>query len=117
MANHGHDVTMPARLGAHDAKTVLGVVVGYSLDEAREHFLGRRFRLRPHLHYPVPPSGPSKPVAWGCLAASGFFLKLRTRRGSRASSLGCKTKRRRCIAWNFDAGFMPSMPVHKRLLD
>jgi hypothetical protein len=25
-----------ARLGAHDAKTILGVVVGYSLDEARQ---------------------------------------------------------------------------------
>src|SRR5215468_3322096 len=56
MANHGHDVTMPARPGAQNTKTILGVVVGYSLDEAREHFLGRRFRLRPHVHYPVPPS-------------------------------------------------------------
>ena len=37
MANHGHDVTMPARLSAHDAKTVLSVVVGYSLDEACQH--------------------------------------------------------------------------------
>jgi len=45
MANHGHDVTMPARLGAQNAKTIFGVVVGYSLDEARQHFLGRRFRL------------------------------------------------------------------------
>src|SRR3989442_14068981 len=32
MANHGHDVTMPARPGAQNAKAVLGVVVGYSLD-------------------------------------------------------------------------------------
>src|SRR6516162_5037660 len=56
MANHGHDVTMPARPGAQNAKTILGVVVGYSLDEARQHFLGRRFRLRNHAHYPVPPS-------------------------------------------------------------
>jgi hypothetical protein len=36
-ANHGHDVTMPARLSAQDAKTILGVVVGYSLDEACQH--------------------------------------------------------------------------------
>jgi hypothetical protein len=41
MANHGHDVTMPARPGAQDAKAILGVVVGHSLDEARQHFLGR----------------------------------------------------------------------------
>jgi hypothetical protein len=41
MANHGHDVTMPARPGAQNTKTILGVVIGYSLDEARQHFLGR----------------------------------------------------------------------------
>ena len=40
VANHGHDVTMPSRPGAQNAKTILGVVVGYSLDEARQHFLG-----------------------------------------------------------------------------
>jgi hypothetical protein len=54
MANHGDDVTMTARPGAHDAKTVLGVVVGYSLDEARQHFLGRRFRPWTHANYPGP---------------------------------------------------------------
>src|SRR5262249_9262408 len=47
---------MPARPGAQNAKTILGVVVGYSLNEARQHFLGKRFRLRPHVYYPVPPS-------------------------------------------------------------
>ena len=41
MTNHSHDVTMPARSGAQNAKAILGVVVGYSLDEARQHFLGR----------------------------------------------------------------------------
>ena len=45
IANHGDDVTMPARPGAQNAKTILGVVVGYSLDQTRQHFLGRRFRL------------------------------------------------------------------------
>jgi hypothetical protein len=45
MANHGHDVTMPARPGTQNAKTILGVVVGYPLDEARQHFLGQRFWL------------------------------------------------------------------------
>ena len=48
MANHGHDVAMPARPGAQNAETILGIVVGYSLDEARQHFLGRWFRLRTH---------------------------------------------------------------------
>jgi hypothetical protein len=40
MANHGHDITMTTRPGAQNAKTVLGVMVGYALDEARQHFLG-----------------------------------------------------------------------------
>src|SRR5262249_59386772 len=48
MANHGHNVTMPARLSAQDAKTVLGVVVGYSLDEACQHLAVRWFGLDIH---------------------------------------------------------------------
>jgi hypothetical protein len=43
MADYGHDVTMPARLGSQNAKAVLGVVVGDALDEAGQHFLGRWF--------------------------------------------------------------------------
>src|SRR5215470_16682045 len=53
IANHGHDVTMPARPGAQNAKTILDVVVGYSLDETRQYFLGRRLRLQTHADYPV----------------------------------------------------------------
>src|SRR6516164_9362703 len=102
MANHGHDVTMPARLGAQNAKTIFGVVVGYSLDEARQHFLGRRFRLRTHAHYPVPAH--QMPVASGCSAASGSLLSFRTRRGSRASSFGCKKSAQDVLRWNFGAG-------------
>jgi hypothetical protein len=41
MANHGDDATMSARPRAENAKTVFGVVVGYSLDEARQHFLSK----------------------------------------------------------------------------
>ena len=40
MADHGHDITMPARLGPQNAEAVLGVVVGDALDEAGQHFLG-----------------------------------------------------------------------------
>jgi hypothetical protein len=44
---------MPAGPGSQNAKTILGVVVGHSLDEARQHFLGQRFRLRKtHADYP-----------------------------------------------------------------
>src|SRR5262245_56595709 len=48
------DITMPARPRSQNAKTILGVVVGYSLDEARQHLLGRRFRLWTHVDYPGP---------------------------------------------------------------
>src|SRR5262249_1682621 len=103
MANHGHGVTMPARPCAQNAKTILGVVVGYSLDEAREHFLGRRFGRGPHAHYiQSRHRAHQMPVGWGCLAASGSFLKLRTRRGSRASSFGCKKSAEDVLRWNFD---------------
>jgi len=40
VANHGHDITMTTRPGAQNAKTILGIVVGDPLDEARQHFLG-----------------------------------------------------------------------------
>ena len=40
MADHGHDITMPARLGAQNAEAILGIVVGDALDEAGQHFLG-----------------------------------------------------------------------------
>jgi hypothetical protein len=40
MADHGHDITMTTRPGAQNAKAILGVMVGYALDEARQHFLG-----------------------------------------------------------------------------
>jgi hypothetical protein len=43
MANHGHDITMTTDPGAQNAKTVLGIVEGYTLDEARQHLLGRGF--------------------------------------------------------------------------
>jgi hypothetical protein len=34
MADKGHDITMPARLGSQNAKAILGVVVGDALVEA-----------------------------------------------------------------------------------
>jgi hypothetical protein len=44
MAHHRHDVRMSARPRAQDAKTILSVVVGYSLDETCQHFLAVRLR-------------------------------------------------------------------------
>src|SRR5262245_17099852 len=44
------------------------------------------------------------PLRLLCLAASGSVLKLRTRRGSRASSFGCKKSAEDVPRWNFDAG-------------
>ena len=40
------NITMAARLRPKDAKPVLGIMVGYPLDMARENFLGRGLRLR-----------------------------------------------------------------------
>ena len=40
MADHGHDIAMPARLGAQNAEAVFGIVIGDALDEAGQHFLG-----------------------------------------------------------------------------
>src|SRR5262249_5248589 len=48
MANHGHDVTMPTRLSTHDPKPFLGVVVGFSLDEACQHLAVGWFGLDFH---------------------------------------------------------------------
>ena len=40
MANHRHDITMTTGPGAQHAKTILGIVIRYALDEARQHLLG-----------------------------------------------------------------------------
>jgi hypothetical protein len=40
VTHHGHNVAAPARLGAQNAKAILGVVISYPLDQARQHFLG-----------------------------------------------------------------------------
>jgi hypothetical protein len=45
---------MAARLGAQNAKTILGVVVGDALDEAGEHFLGSMAPLCSELSRPKP---------------------------------------------------------------
>src|SRR6516225_5089810 len=75
---HGnsHDVTMPARPGAQHAETILGVVIHDPLDEARQHFLGRRFRLRTHADYPGPRPGPSNAHRFRILCGKRLFSKL-----------------------------------------
>ena len=39
MADNGHDITMPARLGPQNAKAVLGIMVGDPLDDAGKNLL------------------------------------------------------------------------------
>ena len=50
MADNGHDITMPARLGPQDAKAVLGIMVRDALDETGKDLLrlilGRVFHGR-----------------------------------------------------------------------
>ena len=50
MADHGHHIAMPARLGAQNAEAVFGIVIGDALDETGQHFLGRCLRLRLHFN-------------------------------------------------------------------
>jgi hypothetical protein len=50
MADNGHDITMPARLGPQNAKAVLGIMVRDALDETGKYLLllilGRVFHGR-----------------------------------------------------------------------
>jgi hypothetical protein len=39
MADHSHDITMPARLGPQNTKAILGIMVRDALDEAGKNFL------------------------------------------------------------------------------
>jgi hypothetical protein len=39
---------MAAGFDAQNAKPILGVMVGYALDQTRQHFLARRLRLLAH---------------------------------------------------------------------
>ena len=39
MADHGHDITMPACLGSKNAKAILGIMVRDALDETGNNFL------------------------------------------------------------------------------
>jgi hypothetical protein len=51
MADNGHDITMPARLGPQNAKAILGIMVRDALDETGKNLLrlilGRVFHVRP----------------------------------------------------------------------
>ena len=50
MADNGHDITMPARLGSQNAKAVLDIMTRHALDETGKNFLrlivGRVFHGR-----------------------------------------------------------------------
>jgi hypothetical protein len=40
MTDHGHDITMPGRLGPQHAKAVLGIMVRDALDKTGKNLLG-----------------------------------------------------------------------------
>ena len=40
MTDHGHQITVAARLRPENTEAAFGVVEGHTLDEAGEHFLG-----------------------------------------------------------------------------
>src|SRR5262249_292628 len=113
MANHGHDVTMPARPGAQNTKPILGVVVVYSLDEARQHFLGRWFWLWTHADYPGPASRPLKTPKMCCVGISarasvGYLF---------ATTAPCKSFGNRWRSAHKAWSSSKSIPVPPRLLD
>jgi hypothetical protein len=64
MADHGHHIAMPARLGAQNAEAVFGIVIGDALDETGQHFLGRCLRLRLHFNGRITSvaAGPASPT-------------------------------------------------------
>ena len=39
MAHNGDDITMPSRLGPHDAKAIVDIMVRDSFDEAGKNFM------------------------------------------------------------------------------
>jgi hypothetical protein len=39
MADNGHDITMPARLGPQNAKAILGIMISDALDETGKSLL------------------------------------------------------------------------------
>src|SRR5262249_58495587 len=112
-ANRWPDVRRPGPLGAQNKKPILGVVVGYSLDEARQHFLGRWFWLWTHADYP----GPDRAHRKRRRRAALEFRRGRVSDICSHTAAPCKSfgNRRRSAhkAWSSSK----SMPVRRRLLD
>ena len=50
MADNGHDIGMPARLGPQNAKAILDIMVCDALDDAGKNLLRRFLRRRLHGH-------------------------------------------------------------------
>ena len=82
MADNGHDITMPARLGPQNAKAILGIMVRDALDETGENFLrlilGRVFHTLN--------SRDAGPKVAACISATVSLLRISA--VSRRSSAG-----------------------------
>ena len=82
MADHGHDITMTARLGLQNAKAILGIMVGDALDETGKNFLrlilGRVFHGR-HIESPVSRNRISHRIVVECYSASWLALAMSRR--------------------------------------
>jgi hypothetical protein len=89
MTHHRHDITMSARPGARDAETILGVVVGYSLDEAGQHFPGVRLRIRKFTRREMPWIGCKTPTVLQNISSRDTAKVLRmTRAGAAWFAIG-----------------------------
>ena len=62
MPDHRDEFAVAACLDPQNAETVLVIVVGDALDEARQHFLGRWFRLRLHANCRVICFAAARPI-------------------------------------------------------
>ena len=71
MPHNSHNITMSARPRAQDAEAGLSVVVGYSLDEARQYFPGVRLDSCDHCISAFAKNPPATSVL---KPAGGFFL-------------------------------------------
>jgi hypothetical protein len=72
MPYNSHNITMSARPRAQDAEAGLSVVVGYSLDEARQYFPG--VRLRTHADHCISAFAKNPPGTSVLKPAGGFFF-------------------------------------------
>jgi len=111
MADNGHDITMPARLGPQNAKAILGVMVRDALDETGKNFL--RLILGWVFHTLI--SRDAGPNVAACISAivsllCVFAVSTRSSAGGYALVFLCGPLARLAVASERSAGLENSCP-------